>query len=107
MDSDFYPRISGQARPRRGDNFILPPPVNFDSFEMRGSIQKIMMENTGKFVVIDFLIGTETLVQKKGILYFVGEGYVVLYDVDKQTYTICDLYAIKFTTFFDAGERRE
>ena len=64
-----------------------------------GSMQQILSENTGKRVVIDFLVGTSNIVRKEGILYLVGISYVVLYDDRADTYTVCNLYSIEFVTF--------
>ncbi len=64
-----------------------------------GSMQQILSQNTGKRVVIDFLVGTSNIVRKEGILYLVGVSYVVLYDERADTYTVCNLYSIEFVTF--------
>ncbi len=64
-----------------------------------GSMQQILSQNTGKRVVIDFLVGTSNIVRKEGILYLVGVSYVVLYDSRADTYTVCNLYSIEFVTF--------
>ena len=61
--------------------------------------------NIGQYVVMEFLIGTQQLVRKQGILYLVGTDYVVLYDDVLNRYLVCDLYSIKFTHFFMPGDR--
>ena len=77
---------SGLHRIEAGDEgksvigFKVPPPINFDTEEMRGSMQRILSDNIGEYVVIEFLIGTEMIVRKQGILYYVGTSYVTLYD---------------------------
>ena len=68
---------------------------------LRGNIQQVLLENIGLFVSIDFLIGAATLVTKQGILYSVGVSFLVLYDPAQGTYMVCDLYSVKFVTFFD------
>lgn len=65
----------------------------------RGSMQSILSQNVGEYVIIDFLIGTQNMVRKEGILYAVGISYVTLYNRREDTYTVCDLYAIQFVTF--------
>lgn len=85
--------------------FTTPPPMNFDTEEMRGSIQKILSENVGEFVVIEFLIGTERIMRKQGILYFVGTSYVTLYDDDVNNFIVCDVFSIKFVYFYFPGQR--
>ncbi len=71
---------------------------------LRGNIQEVLAENLGIFVDVDFLIGTGTLVTKQGILYSVGISFLVLYDPNNGTYTLCDLYAVKFVTFYNPDE---
>lgn len=66
-----------------------------------GSMQQILSRNTGKPVIVDFLIGTDNIVRKDGILFLVGTGYIVLYDEKADTYTVCNLYSIQFVTFID------
>ncbi len=72
-----------------------------------GSMQDILSKNTGKRVMIDFLVGSSNIVRKEGILYLVGISYVVLYDNRADTYTVCNLYSIEFVTFLpnDASPR--
>jgi len=91
------------ARGREG--FSPPPQQSFDSFDMEGSVQKVLTNNLGQYVVMEFLIGTEQIVRKQGILYLVGTSYVVLYDDVLNNYIVCDLYSIKFTYFYLPGQR--
>jgi len=92
-------------RPSAASAFSAPPQQNFNSVDYEGSIQKVLTDNVGRYVVMEFLIGTETLVRKQGILYAVGTGYIVLYDDINDNYIVCDLYAIKFTYFYNPGQR--
>lgn len=78
---------------------------SFDSEEMQGSMQQILAQNVGEYVVIEFLIGTERLMRKQGILYFVGRSYVTLYDDMQRDYIVCDLFSIKFVYFYYPGVR--
>lgn len=78
---------------------------NFNTEEMRGSMQQILAENVGEYVVIEFLIGTERLMRKQGLLYFVGRSYVTLYDDSIRNYIVCDLFSIKFVYFYYPGDR--
>ena len=85
--------------------FYTPPPVDFDTAEMQGSIQQILSHNIGEFVVIEFLIGTERLMRKQGVLYFVGTSYVTLYDDAVNNFLVCDIFSIKFVYFYFPGQR--
>ena len=65
----------------------------------------MLSENIGEYVVIEFLIGTQLLQQKQGILYSVGRGFVVLYEEINRNYVVCDIFSVKFVTFYLPGER--
>lgn len=68
-----------------------------------GSWQQVLRNNEGQYCIIDFLIGSENLVQKEGILYDVGVSFVVLFEPRSGNYVVCDLYSIKFVTFAGSG----
>lgn len=87
------------------DNFRHPVQQTFDSEEMQGSMQMILSENIGNFVVIEFLMGTEDLIRKQGMLYFVGRSFVTLYDEHANNFIICDIFSIRFVYFYMPGER--
>ncbi len=65
-----------------------------------GSFQSALQDNLGFFVIIEFLIGTNGLTEKEGILYSVGNNFVTLYEQETDRYIVCDLYSVKFVTFF-------
>ena len=105
MDQNYqsqkrYPPYNPQQ-----EGFVSPPQQNFNSPDMQGSVQKVLAENIGQYVVMEFLVGSDTIVRKQGILYFVGTGYVVLFDDVIGNYIVCDLYSIKFTYFYYPGQR--
>lgn len=85
--------------------FHTPPQQSFDNEEMRGSMQHILAENIGEFVVVEFLIGTEIIMRKQGILYFVGRSFVTLYDDELQVFIVCDIFSIKFVYFYLPSNR--
>lgn len=113
----FYPqdamnlqgdRRTPHLRSRNGDpppEFTTPPPIDFNTEEMKGSMQKILSENVGEYVVIEFLIGTDRIMRKQGILYFVGTSYVTLYDDVVNNFIVCDIFSIKFVYFYFPGQR--
>lgn len=68
-----------------------------------GSWQQVLTNNEGQYCIIEFLIGTENLVKREGILYSVGVSFVVLYEPRSGNYVVCDLYSIKFVTFAGSG----
>lgn len=83
----------------------VPPQQNFDTPAMQGSLQQALSENLGQFVVVEFLMGTNAMVQKSGILYSVGTSVVTLYDETTQTFVVCDIFSVKFVTFYLPGRR--
>lgn len=86
-------------------NFNTPGQQDFDSEEMRGSMQRILADNIGEYVVVEFLIGTERIMRKQGLLYFVGTSYVTLYDDQANNYIVCDIFSVKFVYFYYPGQR--
>lgn len=70
-----------------------------------GSMQQILSKNTGLYVTCEFLVGTQNIEVKEGILYSVGVSYIVIYDVDYNRYSVCDFYSLKFITFYEPGRR--
>lgn len=81
----------------------LPSEGSFSAPGLQGSMQQILSENLGKFVIADFLVGVGTMVRRVGILYSVAQGYVTLYLSQYQAFEVCDVYSLKFVTFFQPG----
>lgn len=87
------------------DNFRHPVQPTFDSEEMRGSMQAILAENIGNFVVVEFLVGTGDMIRKQGMLYFVGRSFVTLYDEQANNFIVCDIFSVRFVYFYMPGDR--
>ncbi len=85
--------------------FTNLPVINFNTPEMQGSMQAILSQNVGEYVVIEFLIGTERLMRKQGLLYYVGTSYVTLFDEVTNNFIVCDIFSIKFVYFYYPGQR--
>lgn len=69
------------------------------------SFSEVLAQSIGYFADCEFLIGTGGLVEKYGILFAAGTNFVTLYDRDNDSYTTCDLYALKFVTFYNTHSR--
>ncbi len=82
-----------------------PPQQDFDTPAMEGSMQQFLSENLGQYVVIEFLVGTQTLTAKAGVLFAVGTSVVTLYQELSQTFVTCDIFSVKFVTFYLPGHR--
>ena len=89
----------------RESGINTPTPPDFNTPAMEGSLQQFLADNLGEYVVVEFLIGTQTLVQKAGILYAVGTSVMTLYQELSQTFITCDLFSVKFVTFYLPGHR--
>lgn len=66
------------------------------------SFSEVLAQSIGYFAVCEFLIGTGGLVEKYGILFAAGTNFVTLYNHDEDSYTTCDLYSLKFVTFYNS-----
>jgi hypothetical protein len=54
----------------------------------------------GRQVRVDFLIGTNTLVDRSGTLLAVGINYILINESDSDDIVACDFYNIKFIKFY-------
>lgn len=61
-----------------------------------------LREQIGKLMRIEFLIGTNNLVDRIGILEDVGVSYILLRSLESNTLVYCDIYSIKFITISDS-----
>ncbi len=57
-----------------------------------------LRENIGKLMRVEFLIGTNNLVDRTGILIEVGASYILLRALESDVVTYADIYSIKFIT---------
>lgn len=78
---------------------IADPQSNADVFY--GSFSSILMQNLGQYVIVEFLIGTNRLEIKEGILYSAGINFLTLYDPIEDRYTVCDFYSVRFVTIYN------
>ena len=82
---------------------IENPQTNQEVYQ--GSLRGVISRNLGVYVICEFLIGTNNIVVKDGILYASGNNYITPYQEDNNRYVLCDLYAIKFINFYDARSK--
>ena len=57
-----------------------------------------LREQIGKLVRVKFLIGTNNLTDRVGILEDVGASYILLRAIESGVLTYADIYSIKFVT---------
>ena len=58
-----------------------------------------LREQIGKLMRVEFLIGTNNLTDRIGVLEDVGASYIVLRSVESDNLIYCDIYSIKFVPF--------
>ncbi|MBR5236811.1 MAG: hypothetical protein IKW06_05540 [Clostridia bacterium] len=96
---------SGNFGPQESMEAVGNPQNNEEVYQ--GSFQAVLANNLGYYVTIDFLIGTTEITSKSGILYAVGNNFVTLYEPDSNQYIVCDLFSVKFVTFFRSDPRSQ
>ncbi len=57
-----------------------------------------LRENIGKLMRVEFLVGTNNLVDRTGVLVDVGASYILLRALESDVITYADIYSIKFIT---------
>lgn len=62
--------------------------------------QGYLKQHIGERVKVEFLIGTNMLVDRQGTLIDVGASYIVIREVDTDDLLLADLYSIKFVRFY-------
>ena len=80
--------------------------INQDSPEiMRNPIYTpaFLREQIGKLMRVEFLIGTNNMVDRIGILQDVGASYILLRSFENDSLVYCDIYSIKFITISTTG----
>ena len=106
--NQFYPnavRSIAMDQAQGSGGLVTPPEENFNTDTMRGSLQQILSDNLGAYVSCEFLVGLQAMIKKEGILYSVGRSYLTLYEELSQNFIVCDIYSLKFVTFYLPGQR--
>ena len=83
----------------RSQNSGIPFNMSYDTYQ--GSIQQVLRDNVGQYVEIEFLIGSENITTRYGVLKSVGSNYIIIQNITSKRNTICDIFAIKFVTVYD------
>ncbi len=104
MANSYPEMVQGRTGMAPG-GITTPPPQDFNTPAMQGSMQQFLADNLGQYVVVEFLVGTNQLTTKAGILYAVGTSVMTLYEEMSQTFVTCDMFSIKFVTFYLPGRR--
>lgn len=80
-------------------DFQVPATQDFNTESFAGSLQQVLQDNIGKYVIVEFFMGTSVFQQREGYLYDVAAQYIVIFDDINLQYVVCDMFSIKFVTF--------
>ncbi len=62
--------------------------------------QGYLKTQIGRQVKVEFLIGTNMLVDREGTLMEVGTSYIIIRETETDDLLLCDMYSIKFVRFY-------
>lgn len=62
--------------------------------------QGYLKTQIGSKVKIEFLIGTNMLIDREGVLLDVGVSYIIINETETDDLLLCDIYSIKFVRFY-------
>lgn len=91
--SPSYPTTTGVPSPADVD--LVPDTVQSPVYT-----QGYLMKYIGRRVKVEFLIGTNMLVDRDGTLVEVGASYIVIREAETDDLLLGDLYSIKFVRFY-------
>ena len=74
-----------------------PMTVNQESLQY---LNGFLRTQIGKKVKVEFLVGTNTMTDRMGILVGVGANYILLNESETDDLLACDFYNIKFIRFY-------
>lgn len=63
-------------------------------------LNSVLQKFIGQKVQVEFLIGTNTLLDRTGYLLEVGSNYILLNELEQDDILVCDFYSIKFVRVF-------
>lgn len=63
-------------------------------------LNQFLATQIGRYVTVDFLIGTSSFIDRSGILLAVGTNYILLQEANTDDILACDFYNIKFVRFY-------
>lgn len=103
MDRTQQNNSNLDLQPSEPESVIADPQTSAEVY--RSSLNSILSQNIGYYVVCEFLIGTNNIVIKDGVIYAVGINFLTLYQEEEDRYVMCDIYSLKFVNFYDSHTR--
>ena len=120
MPSDIRGIVPGGSMDGTGSPDVTALPPTAMSSPMPGSMEAItpssqptsipaeslqymngfLRTQIGRIVMVQFLVGTNTLIDKMGILLAVGANYILINETESDDILACDFYNIKFVKFY-------
>lgn len=74
-----------------------PAPITAESLQYMNGFLRTQV---GRIIQVQFLIGTNTIVERMGILLAVGANYILINEIETDDILACDFYNIKFIRFY-------
>ena len=62
--------------------------------------QGYLKTQIGRKIKVEFLIGTNMLIDREGTLVDVGVSYIIIRETETDDLLLCDMYSIKFVRFY-------
>lgn len=89
----------------------VPSPQTTPSLDLTGTqigipvfdpefTQGYLRQNIGAKIKVEFLIGTNMLIDREGTLTDVGISYIIILETETDDLLLCDIYSIKFVRFY-------
>ena len=103
IGSRSYSGMPVPSAPSSGVMAAMPPSVVQPMAMTQDGLQYLngfLRTQIGRAVKVDFLIGTNTLLDKTGTLLGVGINYILINEADSDDVVACDFYNIKFIKFY-------
>ena len=88
--------IPGKTGSTDLDEDQVPPVMSGANYSYGWLIRQL-----GKYIKVEFLIGSNMLIDREGILKEVGVNYIILKESGTKDDLMCDMYSIKFVRVFD------
>lgn len=79
---------------------VIESPTTLSEAQL-GSMKAVLGRNLGNFVVATFLVGTQGTTSWEGVLFDVGNDYLIIYQTGRDRYVVCDIYSLKYIEFYD------
>ncbi len=98
MPTQTYPPMTHMPTTTEPPDFEYEPgaPVETDVNYTQGYLK----QQIGRYVKIEFLIGTNMFVDREGTLVDVGISYVIIREPETDDLLLCDIYSIKFVRIY-------